>query len=163
MNGYEKTLRVINDYVRIKYILKICCYGATAVSAFVFFYVFSYFIDISIIYAMRYLVCLAIPFVIVSFTRRLVNAKRPYEVYDFYEQRPKGRSGCSFPSRHAFSAFAIGTICLFVYPVLGIFTLVISGMMCVCRVLLGIHFIRDVIGGAIVGVLSSLIGTLILL
>ena len=35
--------------------------------------------------------------------------------------------------------------------------------MCICRVLLGIHFIRDVSAGAIIGVISSLIGALILI
>lgn len=106
------------------------------------------------------LVCF-VPFVIVTLVRRFVNAPRPYELYDFFEKPPKSSLGRSFPSRHAFSAFAIGTALCYVGLPLGIICLVLGLCLGACRVFLGIHFPRDVIAGAIIGTLSSVIGMLI--
>ncbi len=105
---------------------------------------------------------LAVPFIAVSLLRRLVKAPRPYELYDFYGTRPKIREGESFPSRHAFSAFAIGTAALPLFPVWGSLLLVLGVGMCIARVLLGIHFVRDVAAGALCGLATSLIGLFII-
>ncbi len=105
---------------------------------------------------------LIVPLVIVSLVRHLINAPRPYELYSFYELAPKSKKGGSFPSRHAFSVFAIGTALCFVHPVLGAVLLALGVLLCVMRVLLGIHFIRDVVAGALTGALSSVIGMLII-
>jgi membrane-associated phospholipid phosphatase len=83
------------------------------------------------------------------------------ELYDFYKVSPKKKGGMSFPSRHAYSAFAIGTALCFESPLLGGILLLFSVLMCFARVLLGIHFLRDVLTGALVGTLSVLIGTFI--
>lgn len=106
------------------------------------------------------LVCF-VPFVIVTLLRRFVNAPRPYELYDFFEIPPKDSLGRSFPSRHAFSAFAIGAALCFIGLPLGIICLTLGLCLGACRVLLGIHFPRDVIAGAIIGTVSSVIGMLI--
>ena len=103
----------------------------------------------------------ALPFVAVSLIRRAVGAKRPYELYSFYENAPKKKGGASFPSRHAFSVFLIATAMLFIYPAAGVILLVLGAVLCVARVLLGIHFIRDVISGAAVGVISAILGVII--
>ena len=101
-----------------------------------------------------------VPFVILSFMRRVINAKRPYEVYDF-GVCIDGKSGSSFPSRHAFSAFAIAVALMPSYLVLGICAVIMGLLLCTVRVLLGLHFVRDVAVGAFVGVLGSLIGIFI--
>ena len=113
--------------------------------------------------ALMILLILGPPFVLVSLLRRLINAPRPYEAEDFSGPVPKKKSGRSFPSRHAFSIFAIGTLCLFFSLPLGVLTLVFGVFLCFCRVALGIHFVRDVLCGAISGILTSIIGALILL
>jgi membrane-associated phospholipid phosphatase len=100
----------------------------------------------------------ALPFFAVGFVRMMIDAPRPYELYDFYETKPKERAGRSFPSRHAYSSFVIATIS-FLYSVpLGIGLLLIGLALIASRVLLGIHFIRDVVAGAAIGIISGLIG-----
>ena len=116
----------------------------------------------SLIFAAKLLAILAIPFLAVTVLRRVINAPRPYELYDFYEKKPKRRSGSSFPSRHAFSAVAIGTVLCFFSPILGAVLLALSLLMCASRVLLGIHFVRDVAAGALIGAISSLTGILVI-
>ena len=107
------------------------------------------------------LICL-LPFIIVTVIRRIINAPRPYEIYDFYEKRPKDKSGRSFPSRHLYSASVISSLCFFIYPVLGAALSLLAILLALIRVLVGIHFIRDVCAGALIGVSSALLGVLIL-
>ena len=111
--------------------------------------------------ALKLTMILAIPFLAVTAIRRLINAPRPYELYSFYGEAPKNKKGASFPSRHAHSAFAIGTLLVFFSPYFGAALLFLSLAMCTSRVLLGIHFIRDVACGAAIGVLAGIIGKLL--
>ncbi len=111
-------------------------------------------------------VCLAlaagIPFVLVSVIRSLINAPRPYEKYGFYERVPKDKLGRSFPSRHVFSIFIIATLSYQVHLALAIVLSVLGAAMAAARVLLGIHYIRDVVAGMLVGIGSGIIGLLLL-
>lgn len=107
--------------------------------------------------ALKLLVMLAVPFAAVSLARGIINAKRPYEIYDFHVQID-GKSGSSFPSRHVFSAFAIATALMAEFTLLGVVAAVLGAALCIARVLLGLHFVRDVLAGALIGVLGSLIG-----
>ena len=122
----------------------------------------------ALIYRKEYMDCALVllsafvGFVLVSLMRRLINAPRPYELYTFYEEKPKEREGRSFPSRHVYSAFAIATLTFFVSNIIAVILIVLALAMCVCRVLLGIHFIRDVVCGALIGVIAGLVGLLIL-
>ena len=106
---------------------------------------------------------LGVPFGLVTLLRRVINAPRPYEVYEFFDEPVENKSGDSFPSRHCFSIFAIGTLCLFASVPVGIFTLALGVVLCFCRVALGFHFVRDVVTGGIIGIISSLIGGFILI
>ncbi len=101
-------------------------------------------------------------YIVVSIARWLIDAPRPYEIYDFYEVKPKNRKGLSFPSRHSFLVFAIATAALPAEPVLASILAVLGVFLAVSRVLSGIHFIRDVLTGALLGIISSLIGLLFL-
>ena len=121
-----------------------------------------------LIYKKEYVDCiklissLSVGFVLVSLMRRLIDAPRPYELYGFYEIKPKKKSGSSFPSRHAYSAFAIATAAFFVGLPVAIILISFALAMCACRVLLGIHFIRDVVCGAFIGVIAGILGILIM-
>ena len=97
----------------------------------------------------------AAAFVTVTVIRKIINAKRPYEVYDFYKERPKNKAGMSFPSRHVFSIFLIATIALSVSLIAAIALYIIGILLAAFRVLLGIHFIRDVLCGAALGVIGG--------
>jgi len=112
--------------------------------------------------ALRMLVVTGIPFAAVSLLRRLIDAPRPCELYRIEEKTAFHRGGASFPSRHAFSAFAIGTQMAFVYPIAAAAVLILGVIISISRVLLGRHFLRDVAAGALAGILGSVIGMLII-
>ena len=101
-------------------------------------------------------------YVAVSVMRKIIDAPRPYELYSFYEIKPKKKSGRSFPSRHAYSAFAIATLTFVLSTIFGFLFLALALVICVCRVLTGIHFIRDVVAGAIIGILSGVLGIVLI-
>lgn len=107
------------------------------------------------------LITLAIPFIAVTVARRVIDEPRPIQTYTFYSESRSSTRSASFPSRHVFSAFAIGVATLPYSTVLGIAALVSGVMLAVTRVLIGKHFPRDVIAGALIGASTSLIGMLI--
>lgn len=112
--------------------------------------------------ALYMLIFSAVPFVAVTVARKLISAPRPYELYDFYEAPPKNKKGESFPSRHVFSSFIIATFALYVSIPLAIALFAIAASLATARVLLGMHFIRDVAAGALIGIISGIIGIIIL-
>lgn len=99
-----------------------------------------------------------ISFVLLSFYRDRLNAPRPYEVLDIQPLIQKDTKGHSFPSRHVFSvfviAFTIGTQILWLGIALGIVGIII----CVIRVLGGVHFPKDVLAGLALGLLCGVVG-----
>lgn len=105
----------------------------------------------------------AIPFIIVSLLRRVIDLPRPYDVMDIAAlgmDTSHRKTGRSFPSRHVFSAFSIGGAVCFLNLPLGIILLFLGTGIAVSRVLRGIHFLRDVITGALIGAGCSVIGML---
>lgn len=156
-------MRHVAKRLKLVKVLKVYCHLASALAVAAFALLFRFYLNISLVSAVKYLCVLGVPFVLVSLLRRYIGAPRPYEVYDFFENRPKDSEKNSFPSRHAFSIFAIGTATWFAYPVFGSILLTLGLLMCLIRVALGYHFPRDVITGALIGVISSIIGSLILM
>lgn len=116
----------------------------------------------SVEYTVALAAVMAVPFVIVTVVRALINAPRPYEILDFYEVKPKSKKGHSFPSRHAASAFVIAAVVIFHSVWFGALLFALGILLCVCRVILGIHFVRDVLAGALIGLISGIGGMLIL-
>ena len=102
-------------------------------------------------------------FIAASVLRAILNFPRPYEVYPIFGGRaPRALGGKSFPSRHAFSIFLIAT--LLVPEALWV-ALVLYGLgvlLSAARVLLGIHFPRDVICGAMLGALLGFLTVVLL-
>ena len=82
----------------------------------------------SLIMPIRLIFSTGIPFLAVSLMRRLLDMPRPCKVFllDFL---PNKKEGESFPSRHVFSVFSIGTALCFVSTLLGIFVLT-TGLRC---------------------------------
>ena len=113
----------------------------------------------------RFLLAAAIPFAAVRVIRAVLDFPRPYEVYDFSGLpggAPKSKRGRSFPSRHVLSAFLIGVLLLQYAPLLAVAVLAAGCVISVCRFLLGIHFLKDVIVGALIGIVSGILGILFL-
>lgn len=106
----------------------------------------------------RVLLAPAISYVLVSLFRNYVNAPRPYEVTDNIPIIKKDTKGNSFPSRHVFSVFVIASTLYFISEPLGIILMLAGCILAVLRVIGGVHFPRDVIAGAIIGILSGILG-----
>ncbi|MCR5546717.1 MAG: phosphatase PAP2 family protein [Lachnospiraceae bacterium] len=100
----------------------------------------------------------AVSFTIVTLFRKMYNAKRPYELYDFEPVIQKNTLGKSFPSRHVFSIFIIAMTFMQVQIDLGVWFLLLGAILGAIRVFGGVHFIKDVSVGAISGVVAGLIG-----
>lgn len=151
------------EYERIFAAIKSCPYGIFCVT--LFGKLITWFT--AVIYVMqsafllwqgqygRLAVVLAVPalsFMLVSLFRQKVNAKRPYELYGFIPLIPKETAGKSFPSRHVFSIFLIATTVFFLQCSMGIVLWVAGVCLAVIRVVTGVHFPRDVVAGAVLGV-----------
>lgn len=105
----------------------------------------------------------AVPFVAVSILRRVLGGERPYEVHDLGSlgiELPRHGGGRSFPSRHSFSAFLVGTLMLLDVPYLGAAVLLVGVFISVYRTLAGLHFVRDVLVGAVIGTVTGICGSL---
>ena len=107
---------------------------------------------------LQMVVTCGVSFVLLSLVRALLDRPRPYEVYGLPPLLPKDTRGKSFPSRHVFSICVIGTSLLYLTPWLGVVLLALGAVLAVCRVVSGVHFERDVLVGAALGILSGMIG-----
>ena len=96
--------------------------------------------------------------IVVSILRLIINAKRPYEAMDYTPAVEKSTTGKSFPSRHTVSAFIIAMAFMYLQPTVGAIMLVLAAAIGVTRVLSGVHYIRDVVGGAIIGTVIGILG-----
>lgn len=107
-----------------------------------------------------YIIAAAVPFVLVSILRGIVNSPRPEEEYDFAAMGipVSGKRGCSLPSRHAFSAFLLASLILGADPRLGGLLLVAATFIASYRVMSGKHYLRDVFAGAALGIILGFIG-----
>ncbi len=83
--------------------------------------------------------------------RARLNYQRPYQQEGFTPLIPKQKQGHAFPSRHAVSASAIAATWWVVSPAVSVLLWVFVLVICVVRVLAGVHFIRDVVAGAAFG------------
>lgn len=110
--------------------------------------------------AFRSLLTAGIPFVLVSLFRKFANRPRPYEALAIDPLIPKQKKGQSFPSRHVFSAFVIAMCWLFYVPPVGMVLLVLSAVLAAVRVVGGVHYVSDVLAGALIGILSGFVGFL---
>lgn len=106
----------------------------------------------------RELLVPAAAFLLLSAVRDRINAPRPYELYEYTPLIQKESKGNSFPSRHVFSAFVIAMGGFYVNPLIGGVLTVIGIVIAVCRVIGGVHFPKDVLVGAGLGILAGLLG-----
>ena len=130
-------------------------------SVYLFALIFTAVRDSSFMTPIKLAITTGIPFFAVSLLRHGLDLPRPCNVFEL-DFLPSKKQGKSFPSRHVFSAFSIGTALCFVALPLGIAALILGVASAICRVCLGNHFIRDVIAGALIGAGCSVIGMLIL-
>ena len=103
----------------------------------------------------------ALGFITVTVARKLINSKRPYEVYSFYIEPPRSKKGEAHPSRHCYSAAVIATLSWLLSPWLTLGVGVLAAVIAVTRVVTGVHFVRDVLAGLLIGVLFGGAGLLV--
>lgn len=97
--------------------------------------------------------------IITTIIRKIINAPRPYDIYNI-NPLISHHSGESFPSRHTACATIIAFACFNVNYVLGIICFLISIYVGMSRIIGGVHFIKDVLAGALI---SSLLGLILIL
>ena len=83
--------------------------------------------------------------------RARLNFPRPYEQPGFTPLVPKETHGKSFPTPPALSAAVLAMVWMYFYPKAGWAMVGITVLICIGRVLTGVHHIRDVVGGAVLG------------
>ena len=97
-------------------------------------------------------------FIVMSILRLALDAKRPYELYDIKPLIAKNKKGQSMPSRHVLSATLIAMTVLYFNQSLGIILLIFTFFVAITRVLAGVHFIKDVFMGILIGVICTIFG-----
>lgn len=112
--------------------------------------------DFTLVY--RSILIPAVSFVVVSIYRYLASAPRPYEVYNFVPAIKKNTVGKSFPSRHVFSIFLVAMTYGQISIPLALVIMLMGLGLCILRVVGGVHFLKDVIAGAILGIACGFIG-----
>ncbi len=103
--------------------------------------------------------CVVVPatsFLLVSLFRKQINAPRPYEALDIDPLVAKGTQGESFPSRHVFSATLIAGCWFALYPPVGAALYALAAILAAARVIGGVHFPKDVVAGAAIGLAFGL-------
>lgn len=111
---------------------------------------------------LRFLLVPYLSFVAVSFLRHRLNAQRPYEKFGVAPLVDKKTKGHSFPSRHTFSIFVIGFSTVAFLPNVGYAIVAMGVLLAACRVLLGLHFIRDVVAGFLCAAAACFIGFILI-
>lgn len=106
----------------------------------------------------RFFAILFVPaffFLAMSRIRKLINSPRPYEVFDIIPLIPRDGTGQSFPSRHVFSIFLIGTLWMDYFLPAGILLFILGMLIAFIRVIAGVHFPKDVLWGMIFGITAG--------
>lgn len=156
----ELLLRRVYQHPLLVRFLKLCSSLAVAFSVLLFLFLAHKTFSADVVCGAVTVFACGAAFILVSLARAWINAPRPYEICSIFDKPPKDKKGRSFPSRHAFSVFCIATASLPVMPILGAVALALGVVLSVSRVLLGIHFIRDVLTGGIIGVISGVLAAL---
>lgn len=90
----------------------------------------------------------------------IINSAIVYGLKQFFATpRPQGveQLTYSFPSGHAATAFMIAAVLGWRYPKIKYLILTIAALVATSRIIIGVHYIQDVIAGSIIGLT---IGTL---
>lgn len=155
---YDRIAKPYREHPALLNILKLLNYGIVAITfvSYAILLIWKLYADQETF--LRVFLTPGISFFVVEILRRVIPAKRPYEALDISPLIPKNKSMNSFPSRHTYSIYVIA-MCFFrcFYPV-GIFLSALGVIMAYVRVVGGMHFPRDVLAGAAIGVLSGFVG-----
>lgn len=161
---YVKMTQVFRDHPKLARVIHIINKGITYGIPVLYFALLIWYAYHRMPELARAIIVPLDTFIILSVVRYLINRPRPYEKFELPPVIKKDTRGKSFPSRHVFCAFIIAMTFLLWSPIpwLGIVLLVFGVFLAVVRVISGIHFISDVIAGAICGVLAGIVGFIVI-
>lgn len=145
----ESRLRIFNMTYKILPLMIMASYGGIILYAFLRMNKFE-IIRIVSVPLLTFIFCTVI--------RRIINEARPYEALNINPLIKKDKKGHSFPSRHTLSAFIIAMCGLYVNITTGLILMVISLIIAVIRPIAGVHYIKDVAAGMIMGIVCGIIG-----
>lgn len=91
--------------------------------------------------------------VITNGIRFFYHRPRPFEALDVYQLIPE--SGGSFPSGHAAFFFALAAAIWFYDKRWGWVFFASTVLMCVARIVVGVHYFSDIVGGFMVGIVAA--------
>jgi len=155
--SYEKITGILRGHPRR---IRLVCLFNHTLTGFIFVlypaFLLLLFLEGSTFF-LRALFVPAVSFAAVTVFRRIFNTPRPYEKFGL-----PPAIGKSFPSRHVFSVFIIAATIFYVHPSAGILLGLLGVVLAVLRVIGGVHEPRDVIAGALAGILCGVLGYYVL-
>jgi len=101
---------------------------------------------------------------VVQLMKTMIHRTRPYIKLKNIRIVGSRASGQSFPSGHTSQAFFIATVLISYQPqglYLGILFYTVASLVGITRIYVGMHYPRDVIGGAMLGTVMGLFGVII--
>jgi len=104
------------------------------------------------------MLAVAIAAILTFFLKLLISRQRPFITYSDVEKLSEGGSH-SFPSGHTAEVFALAVAISFLFKNKVLTMLAFSWAMVIAysRMALGVHYLSDVLGGAVLGWLSGLL------
>ena len=160
--SYEKITGILRGHPRR---IRLVCLFNHTLTGFIFVlypaFLLLLFLEGSTFF-LRALLVPAVSFAAVTVFRRIFNAPRPYEKFGLPPAIEKDTAGKSFPSRHVFSVFIIAATIFYVHPSAGILLGLLGVVLAALRVIGGVHEPRDVIAGALAGILCGVLGYYVL-
>ncbi len=160
---YEKTERFFNNHAKLYSVLKfIYKYSAYPVYLLYPLLIVYLFFKGRVFEALRVLTIPAVTFISITIIRKIINRPRPYEALGITPLITKNKIGESFPSRHAASVFIIALAFWSINIYFGIAILALGIIMCLSRVLAGVHYISDVAAGAVISIILGIFGFFVL-
>lgn len=96
-----------------------------------------------------------VAFTISTFTASLIGRVRPFAASSLVQAVvPPNIQAGSFPSSHTAVAFGVAIALLYVHPSIGIFSLGMALLIAFGRIMAGMHYPTDILGGIAVGVIA---------
>ncbi len=113
------------------------------------------------IVAIQSLIAHGIAALLANGLKHLIGRPRPKFVHagDWHMALSWASGLDSFPSGHSTASFAVATVLAKRFPLFGPLCIAIALFVALSRVLRGSHFPTDVLGGAVIGILSGFIAT----
>lgn len=92
---------------------------------------------------------------ITAFLHQIFMRPRPFVVNAVTQLIPYSAEASSFPSGHAAFFFALASAVYFHNKKAGIYFLIAASFICLSRVFVGVHYLSDILAGALIGLFSG--------